>query len=67
VFDGPQIRQLIKDENFIETMTELQKNAWMAFKDLIKNFLGNTRAQNYTEIVQQLLKIFKILGCNMSI
>lgn len=67
VFDGPQIRKLVKDENFIETMTELQKNAWMAFKDLIKNFLGNTRAQNYTEIVQQLLKTFKILGCNMSI
>lgn len=67
VFDGPQIRQLIKDEHFIGTMTELQKNAWLAFKNVVKNFLGNTRAENYTEIVQQLLESFKMLGCNMSI
>lgn len=67
VFDGPQIRQLIKDERFIETMTELEKNAWLAFKSIVKDFLGNTRAQNYVEIVQQLLESFKKLGCNMSI
>jgi len=67
VFDGPQIRQLIKDEYFIGTMTELQKNAWLSFKNHVKDFLGNIRAQNYTEIVQQLLESFKMLGCNMSI
>lgn len=67
VFDGPQIRQLVKDEHFMGTMTELQKNAWLAFKNIVKDFLGNTRAQNYTEIVQQLLESFKMLGCNMSI
>lgn len=67
VFDGPQIRQLFRDEHFMGTMTELQKNAWFAFKNLAKHFLGNTRAQNYTEIVQQLLKSFEMLACNMSI
>lgn len=67
VFDGPQIRQLIKDERFIETMTELEKNGWLAFKNIVKYFLGNTRSQNYIEIVQQLLENFKNLGCNMSI
>ena len=46
VFDGPQIRQLIKDEHFIGTMSELKKNAWISFKDVVKNFLGNTRAKN---------------------
>lgn len=67
VFDGPQIRQLIKDEHFTETMTELERNAWLAFKNIVKDFLGNTRAPNYIEIVQQLLESFKKLGCNMSI
>ena len=67
VFDGPQIRQLIKDEHFIGTMSELEKNAWLSFKDVVKNFLGNTRAKNYTEIVQKLLESYKTLGCNMSI
>ncbi|KAK9875340.1 hypothetical protein WA026_007737 [Henosepilachna vigintioctopunctata] len=28
VFDGPQIRQLIEDERFIEAMIEQEKNAW---------------------------------------
>ena len=59
VFDGPQIRQLIKDEHFIGTMSELEKNAWLSFKDVVKNFLGNTRAKNYTEIVQKLLESTK--------
>ena len=46
VFDVPQIWQLIKDEHFIGTMSELKKNAWLSFKDVVKNFLGNTRAKN---------------------
>ena len=45
----------------------LEKNAWLSFKDVIKNFLGNTCASNYTEIVQKLLESYKALGCNVSI
>ena len=67
VFDGPQIRQLIKDEHFIGTMSEPQKNAWLSFKDIVKDFLGNSRAPNYIEIVHKLLETYKTLGCNMSI
>ncbi|XP_041374745.1 52 kDa repressor of the inhibitor of the protein kinase-like [Gigantopelta aegis] len=48
-------------------MSELEKNAWLSFKDLVKNFLGNTQAKNYTEIVQKLLESYKTLGCIMSI
>ncbi|KAF2367923.1 hypothetical protein FHG87_001323 [Trinorchestia longiramus] len=44
VFVGPQMRQVIKDEQFIGTMSDLDKNAWLSFKDVIENFLGNTRA-----------------------
>ena len=67
MFDGPQIRQLIKDEHFTGTMSDLEKNAWLSFKDVVKNFLGNTHASNYTEIVQKLLESYKALGSNMSI
>ena len=56
VFDGPRIRQLVKDEQFTEAMSDLEKNAWLLFKEVIKNFLGNTRASYYTEIVQKLLE-----------
>ena len=67
VFDGPQIRQLIKDKNFTGSMTVLEKHAWLSIKDVVKNFLGNTRVSNYNEKVQKLLESYKALGCNMSI
>ena len=44
VFDGPQIEQHIKDEHLIGTMSELENNSWISLKDVVKNFLGNTRA-----------------------
>ena len=55
VYHGPQIRQLIEDEHFIVTTSQLKKNAWKSFKDVVKNFLGNARPKNYNEIVQKLL------------
>ena len=66
MFDGLRIRQLIKDEHFTGAMSDLEKNAWLPFKDVVKNFLGNTNASNNTEIVQKLLESYKALGCNMS-
>ena len=62
-----KLRQLIKDEHFTGTMSDLEKNAWLSLKDVVKNSLGNTCASNDTEIVQKLLESYKALGCNMSI
>nr|DBA21505.1 TPA: hypothetical protein GDO54_018125 [Pyxicephalus adspersus] len=64
VFDGPQIRQLIKDEHFIRTMSEVKSDH---LKPLSRTFLGSTRANNYIEIVQKLLESYKMLGCIISI
>ena len=67
VFDGPQIRQVIKDKQFTGTKSDLKKIAWLSFEDVVKNFLGNTRESNYTEIVQKLLESYKVLGYTLSI
>ena len=48
-------------------MLELENNAWKSFKDVVKNFLGNTLVNNDTKIVKKLLKSYKALGFNMSI
>ena len=48
-------------------MSELAKNASSSFKDVVKKFLGNKRARNYTKILQKLLKSYKALGCNLDI
>jgi hypothetical protein len=31
IFDGPQIRQLMKDTVFADTMNEIELEAWNAF------------------------------------
>ena len=67
IFDGPQIRQLIKDVNFCSSMNEVESAAWSAFVEVVKNFLGNHKAYNYEEIVNTMLEKFRILGINMSI
>ena len=67
IFDGPQIRKLIKDKDFIKSMTDVEKNAWKTFVSVVRNFLGNTKSSNYKELVQELTRSFQVLGCNMSI
>ena len=39
VFNGPQIRYLIKDKEFIKTMNIKEKTAWLSFVVVVKNFL----------------------------
>ena len=67
IFDGPQIRQLIRDPEFENSMNEVELEAWKAFVLVVKNFLGNNKARNYTELVNNMLITFRNLGCNMSV
>jgi hypothetical protein len=39
--------------------------AWQAFKKVAKTFLGNHKAENYHEILSDLLTAYKAMGCNM--
>src|ERR1044071_5533658 len=41
IFVGPQIRELLKDSDFITTMNGLERCAWEAFHLVVSNFLGN--------------------------
>lgn len=44
VFDGPQIRALVRDEEFVRKMDEKEKAARLSFVEIMKNFLGNKKA-----------------------
>ena len=66
IFDGPDIRKLIQDENFILSMNPLEADAWRGFVGVVQNFLGNRRAANF-EVVQNMLNAYQRLGANMSI
>jgi len=67
VLNGPQIRSLINDVDFSATLTTIENNAWLAFIDVVRNFLGNRRADNYKELVHRLLQTYHQLGVRMSL
>lgn len=67
IFDGPKIRKLIRDQRFPTSMNPEEASAWQSFVAVVQNFLGNHRADNYEEIVNNMLTAFKNLGCNMSV
>ena len=67
IFDSPQIRQLIRDPEFENSMNEVELEAWKAFVLAVKNFLGNNKARNNIELVNNKLTAFRNLGGNMSV
>ena len=67
IFDGLQIRQLINESEFVNSMTELEFSAWNSFVLVVKNFLGNFKAKNYKKLVENMLSNFRDIGTNMSI
>jgi len=66
IFIGPQLREL-QDKQFDEDLNETERNAWLSFKRICKDFLGNHKAANYQDVVQDLLTSYKAMGCNMSL
>jgi hypothetical protein len=67
VFTGPQIRQLLLDPNFPKKLNKKEKAAWNAFKAVVDNFLGNHKSQDYSKIVNTMLRAYSQLGCRMSL
>ena len=67
VFVGPQIRQLISDPVFPTKLSRLELNVWQSFVKVVNNFLGNYRADNYTDLVENMLKAYEKMGCRMSL
>jgi hypothetical protein len=66
IFIGPQIRELMQDKQFDEDLNETERKAWLSFKRICKDFLGNHKAAKYQNVVQDLLTSYKAMGCNMS-
>lgn len=38
IFDGPQIRQLVKDPEFVNSMSPVESRAWKSFVQVITKF-----------------------------
>ncbi|GBN34518.1 hypothetical protein AVEN_7101-1 [Araneus ventricosus] len=51
IFDDPQIRQLIKDPAFLNSMNEAERKAWTSFVADVGNFLGKRKAENWQKLM----------------
>jgi len=67
IFIGPQIRELMQDKQFDEDLNETERNAWLSFKRICKDFLGNHKSAKYQDVVQDLVTSYKAIGCKMSL
>ena len=67
IFVGPQIREVLNDDEFADNLNVKELRAWNAFQTICKNFLGNVRSADYVGYVETLLQTYKSMGCNMSL
>ena len=67
LFIGTQIMELMQDKEFDENLNETEGHAWLSFKRICKDFLGNHKAVYYQDAVQDLLTSYKAMGCNISL
>ena len=67
IFVGPQIRELIQDKKFDEDLNETERNAWLSFMRIFKDFFVNHKAVKYQDVVQDLLTSCNATGCSMSL
>jgi hypothetical protein len=57
----------MQDKQFDDDFNETEKNAWLSFKRICKDFLGNHKPANYQDVVQEKLTLYNAMGCNMSL
>jgi hypothetical protein len=66
IFVGPDIRKLML-EDFLLTMTEVEREACIAFKSVVTKFLRKNKDPDYVITVTNMLEKLKVLGCLMSL
>ena len=58
ISDGPQIRQLIQDKNFAQSLAPVKRDAWLSFASV---------NDNCVHLVNDMLGKFKKLNIHVSI
>ena len=67
IFIGPEIRKRFSDEKFPKNLNKKVLEAWNTLKLVAENFLGNHRAENYIEIVENIIEAFRRLGSRINL
>lgn len=54
-------------QNFPRLLSNQEEKAWDSFKAVVRGFLGNNRAENYVELINDMILNFQNIGCRMSL
>ncbi|GBN40978.1 hypothetical protein AVEN_806-1 [Araneus ventricosus] len=68
MFIGPQIKAVFRDEEFEKKTVRSRKSSLAGIQISVHtHFLGNKKAENYEDLVGNIVKCFRFIGCNMSL
>ena len=71
IFDGPQIRKLLKDDENVQTFLLLKwsvlKKERGCFKNVVEKFQGNVKSPDWKKQVSRMVDSFQKLKCSMSL
>ena len=54
IFVGPQVKRLMKSDSFSKKLSAVERRAWKLFVSVVEGFLGNHKADNFRNIVEEL-------------
>ena len=64
---GPQVKRLMKSNSFSEKLSTVERRAWKSFASVVEGLLGNYKADNFRETVEELVNIYGKKGCGISL
>ncbi|GBN44514.1 hypothetical protein AVEN_238580-1 [Araneus ventricosus] len=68
IFIGPQIKAVFRDEEFEKNTVRSRKSSLTGIQSSVcTHFLRNKKAENYEDLVGDMVKCFRVIGCNMSL
>lgn len=65
VLNGPKIKKLMADADFVKLMSKVEANAWKSYKDHCQHFFSNSKTNQST--IPKLMTSFKKMGCLMNL
>lgn len=67
IVNGPDIRRLMKDQEFEGALNDIELLAWNCVKSVIENVLGIHRSENWRILIENMLAAFQKLNVRMSL
>lgn len=67
VFNGPEFEVILNDAEFENQMSRKFKKALQALRSLRHGFFGNQKAENFEELVKNLVRCFDAIDANMNL